>query len=205
MNPIDILTQYFRDFPGIGERQAKRFSYYLLTKDAIFLENLAQSITTLKEGIAECILCHRFFAHTINQPDSVCDICKDPKADNTQIIVVEKDADLEMIRRSKTYNGLYFVLGGVVPVLEKNPEQRVRIRQLMQRIDGLTGTVNEIIIAMSLTPVGEHTDEYIRIALKPVTEKNNIKISSLGRGLSTGLELEYSDTATLKSALGNRK
>lgn len=205
MNPLDTLTQYFRDFPGIGERQAKRFAYYLLTKDATFLENFAESITTLKEGITECGLCHRFFAHTINQIDSTCDICKDPKADNTQIIVVEKDADLEMIRRSKTYNGLYFVLGGVVPVLEKNPEQRVRIRQLMQRIESLAGTVNEIIIAMSLTPVGEHTDEYIRIALKPVTEKNNIKISSLGRGLSTGLELEYSDTATLKSALGNRK
>ena len=29
-DPIEKLSQYFKEFPGIGERQAKRFVYFLL-------------------------------------------------------------------------------------------------------------------------------------------------------------------------------
>ncbi len=36
-------------------------------------------------------------------------------------------------------------------------------------------------------------------------QKNGVKISSLGRGLSTGTELEYSDNDTIKNALLNRQ
>jgi len=45
----------------------------------------------------------------------------------------------------------------------------------------------------------------VREQLKDVIEKQGAKISSLGKGLSTGTELEYSDNDTLKNALKNRQ
>ncbi|MEK7175701.1 MAG: recombination protein RecR, partial [Patescibacteria group bacterium] len=65
--------------------------------------------------------------------------------------------------------------------------------------------LKEIILAFSLNPHGNHTDFYIRNELKNLTESLNIKISSLGRGLSTGIEIEYSDNDTIQNALKNRQ
>ena len=65
--------------------------------------------------------------------------------------------------------------------------------------------MKEVILAFSLNPQGEHTDQYVREQLKEITESLKIKISSLGRGLSTGTELEYSDNDTLRNALKNRQ
>ncbi|MEI6057852.1 MAG: hypothetical protein WCQ60_02670, partial [bacterium] len=56
---------------------------------------------------------------------------------------------------------------------------------------------------LNANPEGEHTVDFLRGLLKPFTEKG-ITISILGRGLSTGSELEYSDADTIKNALKNR-
>src|SRR3989344_3827401 len=54
-------------------------------------------------------------------------------------------------------------------------------------------------------PILEKNPEfYIKKLLSPITEKHLIKISILGRGLSTGIELEYPDSETLKNAIKNR-
>jgi len=64
--------------------------------------------------------------------------------------------------------------------------------------------LKEVIIATSVNTEGEHTAFYINTLLRPYVEKYGFKITTLGRGLSTGTELEYSDGDTLKSALENR-
>ncbi|MEK7140166.1 MAG: recombination protein RecR, partial [Patescibacteria group bacterium] len=79
------------------------------------------------------------------------------------------------------------------------------IEELKERISAGKNILKEIILAFSLNPQGDHTDHYIRGELKNVTESLDIKISSLGRGLSTGTELEYSDNDTLRNALKNRQ
>jgi recombinational DNA repair protein RecR len=84
----------------------------------------------------------------------------------------------------------------------------VRIAELKNKINNSKNSKNkirEIILAFSLSPQGDHTDFYIRNEIKDMTLKLNINISSLGRGLSTGTELEYSDNETLKNALKNRQ
>lgn len=120
------------------------------------------------------------------------------------LMVVEKDSDLESVKKSRVYHGKYFILGGLVPVVEKNTKNKVRIEELKNRIS-LDKELKEIILAFSLSPQGDHTDSYIRTELKDAVEKSKIKISSLGKGLSTGTELEYSDNDTLKNALKNRQ
>lgn len=202
MDIIDKLTEIFKEFPGIGERQARRFVYFLMSKNGNYSENLANTILNLKKDITRCNECFRFFLNQNNQ--SICSICNNPNTDSTTLLVVEKDSDLESIIKSKTYNGKYFVLGALVPIIEKDTLKFVRIPELKNKITK-EKNLKEIILAFAISPTGDHTDFYIRNELKDLAEKNNINISSLGRGLSTGTELEYSDNETLKNALKNRK
>lgn len=51
---------------------------------------------------------------------------------------------------------------------------------------------------------GKNTTRYVTTLLKEAEDKHRIKISTLGRGLSTGSELEYADPETIKNALKNR-
>ena len=44
MDPIQQLTQYFQEFPGIGPRQAKRFVYFLMTRSSGHLEDIARLV-----------------------------------------------------------------------------------------------------------------------------------------------------------------
>ncbi len=204
MDTIDKLTEIFKEFPGIGERQAKRFVYFLMSRNPNYATLLSSLILDLKKEVTQCKDCFRYFLS--HEKSNLCNICTDPNVDSSILMVVEKDSDLESVRKSRTYNGKYFVLGGLVPIVEKTTKSQVRIKELENKIKSSPKTVfGEIILAFSLSPQGDHTDFYVRNQLKPITEPLGIKISSLGRGLSTGTELEYSDNDTLKNALKNRQ
>lgn len=202
MDTIDKLTEIFKEFPGIGERQARRFVYFLMSRNGDYANNLVKLIGDLKKEISQCTDCFRFF---ISNNSKICDICDEGHSDSSTLMIIEKDSDLESVRKSKIYQGKYFILGGLVPIVEKTTKSRVRIEELKKRITKDKNKIKEIILAFSLSPQGEHTDFYVRSQLKEIAEPNNIKISSLGKGLSTGTELEYSDNDTLKNALKNRQ
>ena len=204
MDIIDKLSEIFKEFPGIGERQAKRFVYFLMSKNSAYAENLSIMISELKKEVAQCKECFRFFIVKKNSKDRVCDICGNTNVDSSILMIVEKDSDLESVKKSRVYHGKYFILGGLVPIVEKNTKSRIRIEELKQKISKADG-LKEIILAFSLSPQGDHTDSYVREQLKDTASKSGIKISSLGKGLSTGTELEYSDNDTLKNALKNRQ
>ena len=207
MDIIDKLTEIFKEFPGIGERQARRFVYFLMAKSPAYSDNISLLLSELKKEVAQCRECFRFFILGRNK-DDLCEICANANVDTSTIMVVEKDSDLESVRKSRVYSGKYFILGALVPIVEKTTKSRVRIEELKKRISRLDGDQpkrREVILAFSLNPQGDHTDQYVREQLKDITEKNKIKISSLGRGLSTGTELEYLDNDTLKNALKNRQ
>ena len=207
MDIIDKLTEIFKEFPGIGERQAKRFVYFLMARNPSYAQNLSELVLELKKEVAQCKECFRFFI-TKNNKDKICDICDDKNIDSSTLMIIEKDSDLESIRKSRVYHGKYFILGGLVPIVEKTTKSRIRIEELKKRVSQKTvfgEELKEIILAFSISPQGDHTDQYVREQLKDTTEKLEIKISSLGKGLSTGTELEYSDNDTLKNALKNRQ
>jgi recombination protein RecR len=210
MDTIEKLTEIFKEFPGIGERQAKRFVYFLMSRSSGYSENLSILVSELKKDISQCNECYRFFINknlTSKKKDSlICDICVNPNLDESMLMVVEKDSDLESVKKSRVYHGKYFILGGLVPIVEKTTKNRVRVNELIEKIkkDSKNG-LREIILAFSLSPQGDHTDLYIKNEIKKLTDSLSIKISSLGRGLSTGTELEYSDNDTIKNAFKNRQ
>lgn len=202
MDPISQLTEIFSHFPGIGPRQAKRFVFYLLGQSDFNNKKIADLIVELKKDIHSCSRCMRFFSD--KKFGTMCNICADTSRDSGKLLIVAKDVDLDNIERSESYEGYYFVLGGLVPVLDKNPEERVRQRELLVEINK-NSNLKEIIIALSATVEGDHTAEYLRYILKTVSEARGIQVSVLGRGLSTGTELEYSDMDTIKNALKHRE
>ena len=205
MDNIEKLTEIFKEFPGIGERQARRFVYFLMARNGAYSENLAKTILELKKEITKCNDCFRFFLKTdTNIKNNLCNICSNLNIDNTLLMIVEKDSDLESILKSRTYGGKYFVLGGLIPIADTKTLNFVRIKELKEKIKK-ENNLKEIILAFSISPQGDHTDFYLRNEIKEICENKNINISSLGRGLSTGTELEYSDNETLKNALKNRK
>jgi recombination protein RecR len=204
MNTIEKLTEIFKEFPGIGERQAKRFVYFLMSRDPSYSLSLSNLIKDLKKEITQCKECFKFFLETDNK-EKLCEICRDQNIDTSTLMIVEKDSDLESIYKSRVYDGKYFILGGLVPIVEKNTNRKIRINELIEKIKKESKELKEIVLAFSSNPQGNHTDFYIRNQIKNITEPLGIKISSLGKGLSTGTELEYSDNDTLKNALKNRQ
>ena len=204
MSHLDKLISYFEQFPGTGARQAKRFAFHILTLPKEDVAEIAKLITSLQDDVVECESCRRFFAQNgSNSP--LCKICNDPTRDFTKLMVVTADSDIQSIERSGTYDGLYFVLGGTVPLLESKESNKLRGGSLKSLIQTrLQNDLSEIILAFAVNPDGENTGRFVESILKDVDGIENTKISYLGRGLSTGSELEYADPETIKNALQNR-
>lgn len=200
MDSIHKLISYFKEFPGIGPRQAERFAYFLLSKNDAYRKVLAEEIKGLGLKISICNECFRFFAEN----EKKCVICNGKNRNEGLLMIVAKDVDLNTIEKTRIYDGHYFVLGGNIPILAKNPDEIVRTKELKSLIEKKHGNIKEIIFALSLNNEGENTKEHIEKSIKPLTDKYKITLSTLGRGLSTGTELEYSDRDTIKNALERR-
>ncbi|MDP3958131.1 MAG: toprim domain-containing protein [bacterium] len=201
MDKARKAAEYFSKLPGIGPRQARRLVYFLAGQEKRFLDGLAEVIGTLKEELSECGSCHRFFEGKGKR----CDICESPSTDHSTMLVLEKDVDFENVRKLGVYHGRYFILGGLLPILEKNPTEKIRIRELVAETGKqIQKGLKEIIIALSVNPEGENTAQYVTKTLELLKEKHGLKLTLLGRGLSTGTELEYSDEDTLRNALKHR-
>ncbi len=197
------LEEIFAHFPGIGPRQARRFVYYLLSRSPASIRELIQLIEEVKKTSHECDKCHRFYVK--NGAKSItCSICADANRDHSLLMVVARDSDFESVEKSSAYKGLYFILGGSVPILDKEPEKRIRLKLLLERISN-TLELKEIILSLNTTPDGEHTETIVKDAIKQIIGDRPIKMSVLGRGLSTGAELEYADQETIRNALDNRR
>lgn len=205
MSLIDDLSEHFREFPGIGPRQAKRFVYFLLSKDRGYTDNLAKRIQKLKDESSQCAWCRRYFMEEADE-EGRCRICANPNRDRSELMILAKDTELETVEKANAYDGLYFVLGNTIPILEKDPEKRIREKELLHFVKRLadSGELKEIILALSLNPEGENTADYVSDKLSGIANDSNIKLTRLGRGFSTGTEVEYSDDATLRNALKNR-
>lgn len=224
MDNTQRLIELFKEFPGIGPRQAKRFVYFLLNRNPAYAIDLAKLIAEVRGTVHSCDTCFRFFPNTTS---TTCSTCRDTTRDKKSLMLVSHDVDFENIEKTHFYNGYYFILGGTVPILEKNPEKRIRQKDLVEVIEKKSADgLSEIIMALNYNPEGENTLSYLRELLKPYTEPSAshsssakamedkkasqdkasaLKISTLGRGLSTGTELEYSDSDTIRNALKNRQ
>ena len=202
METLKKLQQLFKRFPGIGERQAMRFAYFLATAEESYVRELIENIASIRKNVRRCSRC---FALSENISSGLCPVCADTTRDKSLLLVVEKDADRDRFMQSKTYSGHYFVLGGLAPAIEKDAHQHIRLEELSKLVDSNSKeNLREVILALSATPDGDRTEALIIIQLSKTKFDKNILVSVLGKGLSTGTEIEYSDAETLSSALKSR-
>jgi len=196
--PIKKLIELFSKFPTVGPRSAGRFVFYLLNLPKEETEELMVAIKNLKQQTGICKFCFNPFFKDAAE-EQFCLICNNKTRERALLCVVEKESDLEAIEKTKTYRGLYFILGGTVAQLKKKDLDGLRIKDLEERLK--TNKIEEVILATNLTTEGETTALYLERLLK----QTGIKTTRLGRGLPIGSELEYADEETLRYALEQRR
>jgi recombination protein RecR len=197
--PIQHLIDEFAKLPSVGPRQAARFVFHLLNQPKEDIEKFAKKIFILKK-IKFCSFCNRV-VESDHDKLILCPICKNKDRDRAKICIVEKDTDIENLEKTKRYNGLYYVIG-----TEDENRQLHRLKDLISRIKKSKKELNEIIIATDATTEGETIALYAARCLNELKKiYPQLKITRLGRGLSTGSELEYMDEDTLTNALLGRK
>ena len=199
MNTPETLEAFFQKFPGIGPRQAERFVYFLLRQNSGFRRALAEHIQNLDAHVVQCTRCMRF---TNTHEARLCRICADSTRNSAQLLIVEKDADIDALEKSAAYRGYYMVLGGTHSPIKNNTPLFEKTLYARIKNESATQTLTEVILALSATPDGEYTTHHLH---DTITQSHpTLTVSVLGRGLSTGSELEYADPRTLEYALKNR-
>ena len=188
---LNRLIDGLSDFPGIGKKTAERMAFYLLKSNDSWAQNLAKAIMDVKEQIHECPICHNI------SDTSPCSICSDAKRDPSLLCVVEDTTDLVVFEKTNHFRGKYHVLGGVLSPLDGIGPEDLHFDTLLERING----EEEVIIATNPSAEGETTALYLAKLLK----EHNIKITRLASGIPVGGDLEYTDEATLVSALEGRR
>ena len=188
---LEKLIVALSRLPGIGEKSAQRIALYLLQESREEGEALANAILDLQEKVIICSVCFNI------SDDDQCLICLDPKRDRQMICVVEEPKDLMAIERTGTYKGLYHVLGGSISPLDGVGEEKLRVRELMERI---SSEVTEVILATNPTIEGEMTAARLLKLIKP----KGVKVTRIARGIPFGGSLEFNDAITVGKALEGR-
>ena len=178
--------------PGIGKRTALRLVLYLLKQPEERTELLAHALLKLKSEVNFCKNCHNI------SDTEVCEICANPKRDETMVCVVEDIRDVMAIENTSQYNGLYHVLGGKISPMEGVGPQDLNITTLVNKVKD--GTVKELILALSSTMEGDTTNFYIYKQLEGL----EVTTSTIARGIYVGVELEYEVEVTLGRSIINR-
>lgn len=190
-NSMEILINEISKMPGIGKKTARRLAFHLLKTSNEEINKLIDAMLKIKQKIKYCKICFNI------TEQEICNICQNPERENL-ICIVESSNDLMSIESSKSYNGVYHVLMGVISPLEGIGFSDLKINSLLERIN--EHKPKEIIIATNPDSEGEFTANYLLKILNPF----EIKISRIARGIPIGGEIEYSDYATLSKSFQGR-
>ncbi|MDD3715757.1 MAG: recombination mediator RecR [Candidatus Marinimicrobia bacterium] len=187
---ITRVEMLFSKFPGIGRKSARRIAFYLMDREREDVIAIAKALVDLKDKITHCPICNHITEQT------PCDICGNPKRDDSILCVVEDSMDVIALEKSVSFRGKYHVLGGLISPLDGVGPDDLAIDALFRRLE----PVKEVIIAINPSVEGDTTTFYLSRLLKDYP----LKVTRLARGIPVGGDLEYTDEATLARALEGR-
>jgi recombination protein RecR len=197
IEPVAKLIEAFNRLPGIGPKTAQRLTYHLLRAPDIEARTLASALVAVRE---EVVFCDRCF-NISDRP--LCPICRDPGRDQARMCVVEEPLDVLALERTGEFRGVYHVLHGAISPIDGVGPDRLKIRELLARVDEAAETAPfvEVILATNPTLEGEATAMYLdeRLAGKVGS------VTRIARGIPVGGDLEYADEVTLIRALQGRR
>ena len=189
---IERLIQLLARLPGLGPRSARRVALHLIKKREQLLGPLSEALRVANERIVVCGTCGN-----VDTADP-CSICRDPRREESIIIVVEDVSDLWALERAGAVNARYHVLGGVLSALDGVRPEHLNLDRLVARASG--PSVSEIILALNATVDGQTTAHYVTELLAHLP----VKVTKLAHGVPVGGELDYLDEGTLAAALRQR-
>jgi recombination protein RecR len=183
--------------PGVGERTAERYAYFLLRADTHVSENLVDAILKLHSGVKSCPVTFAL----IDTDKSVSALYSDPSRDKSLVAVVEEPLDIVALERTGQFKGTYHVLGGAISPIDGVGPEQLHIPELLERLT--KDNVQEVIIATNASVEGESTALFLQRHIKDAGI--DIKITRLARGIPVGVDLEYAGQITLAHALEGRR
>lgn len=194
MQSLDRLIRAFRRLPGVGPRQAERFSSYFLRAPQGEVDEFVSALLGMKQGIKLCRICHAY------SESDICSLCSDPDRDHSAICIVEDPQDIEAIEKTKVFNGLYHVLHGAISPMEGRGAEQIKVKELLARIQSANPPIKEIILATDPNAEGETTALYLADLLRGMVEQ----ITRIGYGVPLGGDIDYLDEMTLGYSLKGR-
>ena len=190
---IEKLIESFEKLPSIGHKTAQRLAFYMLDLSNEEAEEFTNSILNAKKNLHFCSKCFNI------SDTNPCNICSNPKRDQSTICVVEDVRDVVAMERTHEFKGVYHVLHGSISPMNGIGPDDIKIKELLSRL--MDGTVKEIILATNPRVEGEATAVYISKLVKPM----GIKVTRIAHGIPVGGDLEYTDEITLSKALEGRR
>ena len=182
----------FSSLPGIGKKSALRLVLHLMAQEKQVTKDFAEALMKMREHIKECKICHNI------SDNEICNVCGDPRRDESLLCVVESIRDVMAIEDTAQYRGRYHILGGVISPIEGVGPSDLNISTLLDRVK--ENKAKEVIMAISPTIEGDTSIFYISKLL----EERDVKISTIARGVAFGGELEYADELTLGRSIHDR-
>jgi recombination protein RecR len=198
IEPVARLVEAFARLPGIGPKTAQRLTYHLLRAPDAEARALARALIAVRD---EVVFCDRCF----NISDApLCPICRDAGRDAGKLCIVEEPLDVLAIERTGEFRGRYHVLHGAISPIDGIGPDRLRIRELLVRVDEAAAEgsrIEEVILATNPTLEGEATAMYLGERLQGRVGS----ITRIARGLPVGGDLEYADDVTLIRSFQGRR
>lgn len=189
---LERAVNEMSQLPGIGKRTALRLVLHMLRQPKEQTLALSEALQSMRNEVKFCKSCHNI------SDVELCEICSNPKRNETIICVVEDIRDVMAIENTSSFRGLYHVLGGKISPMDGIGPHDLNIESLVHKVKA--GHVSELIFALSSTMEGDTTNFYIYKQIKDY----NITTSTIARGISVGDELEYADEITLGRSITNR-
>lgn len=193
--PLGKLVKELMKLPGVGEKTAHRFAYYIISMGEHEVEEMSTAMVQAKNKITRCRICGDF---TEDQP---CSICRDETRDESLICVVESPSDVRAFENLQEFNGRYHVLHGALSPMDGIGVKDLNLESLIERLRD--EKIKEVIIATNPTTEGEATANYISNLF--LDKDPGIKFTRLAYGISVGGDLDQTDPTTLLKAVQGRK
>ena len=195
MESLQNLEEQFGKLSGVGRKSAQRMAYSVLDMSPEDAEAFARAILTAKEKIHPCPICHNLTDR------EVCYVCDDESRDRSILCVVADARAVTTMERVREYRGVYHVLEGVLSPINGMTPDKLRFKELLERVKADQDVIREVIVATNADVEGETTAMYIARLLRPL----DIKVTRLAFGISVGADIEYTDEVTLFRALQGRR
>ena len=189
---LENAVDAFSLLPGIGRKTALRLVLHLLGLEEQQVDAFAEALTKLRHEVKYCHTCHNI------SDEDTCDICQDASRDKSVVCVVQNVQDVMAIENTQQYRGLYHVLGGLISPMDGVGPGDLSIGHLVERVQ--SGSVREVVLALSSTSAGETTAFFITRKLQSYP----VRLTTIAHGVAVGEELEYADEITLGRSILER-